>query len=888
MAYISGKYTSATDYTITLGGMAIGTVYAILVQDLNSDGSSNGYDCVWKSGATSSTVTLKRTTTSTFSKYSRRIGFFQGSFNTSVGTHITDAQFNSWADGTGTISAWGGGGSTGYVLQVASDGWPSILYSVKVTSGTFTSSNNAINYSTRQYITQISLTGTAINNRWTGNIYWKNASGSRFLVATVTNGSVSLASSIEPIDCTGNRTISFVAEGSYNTGTRVYLRCGIGISSYIVQYTDYDGIVTNKTISSTSNTYIDVKKNSTIYASSPNYVTDYEGPYHFQQWSTDFGSVTTENIGTDVTVGSTSLYLKLVGVHRPWKVTYDANGGTWTSSVTNPELVEYLGKASITDYSLAVSRKNYKLLGWFTSATGGTQWAATNIVQQDMTLYAQWEAPFRFRLSDTNEGLVSFQVNRYASQGGALLESKTISSTNFIEIVARDSNYIEITNAITAVIKDGTKEINRNGFTVPLITARADSSSNQDQNEYLKVKTEGSVTQSPVYESYGFRAGLRPNHHTFLVGSFAKSYKYSLDANEGDWTNESTNPKKSSVKSTEQVDFSKYSSLVKRIGYKLEGWGLSATGGKVTVPNGKYWITDDTNFYAIWQAQPHIILDANGGKFDGTLSTKDFYIDYGDVLDFSQYKPSWYGEGSYILLGWAENPASTSPTYGVNEVIGPLYGAGPYKYYAVWQKSRATLTFYGNGGLWYGNLQKQSKTYKVGETVSFATYSNDLVRAGYSLLGWSTSPTATDAPWDPNGIVTVGATDADYYAVWQKHIDLFYWYGNDTQDAAKIAKGQPVTNLTATIWNEFKSRINQLTIAETGRSWSYSDVLPGDSITAAEVLAARNALAALNNNVPLPTANQLQTGKQILASYFNGTGSLKAALNIIINNYNKS
>ena len=595
MAYISGKYTSATKYSITLGGMAIGTVYAILVQDLNSDGSSNGYDCVWKSGATSSTVTLNRTTTSTFSKYSRKIGFFQGTFNTSVGTHITDAQFNSWADGTGTISAWGGGGSTGYVLQVASDGWPSILYSVKVTSGTFTSSNNAINYSTRQYITQIILTGTAINNRWTGNIYWKNASGSRFLVATVTNGSVSLASSIEPIDCTGNRTISFVAEGSYNTGTRVYLRCGIGISSYIVQYTDYDGIVTNKTISSTSsNTYIDVKKNSIIYASSPNYVTDYEGPYHFQQWSTDFGSVTTENIGTDVTVGSTSLYLKLVGIHRPWKVTYDANGGTWTSSVTNPELVEYLGKASIADYSLAVSRKNYKLLGWFTSATGGTQWAATNMVQQDMTLYAHWE---------------------------------------------------------------------------------------------------------------------------------------------------------------------------------------------LTI---------------------------------------------------------------------------------------------------------ATLTFYGNGGLWYGNLQKQSKTYEVGETVSFATYSNNLVRAGYSLLGWSTSSTATAASWDPNGIVTVGATDADYYAVWQKHIDLFYWYGNDTQDAAKIAKGQPVTNLTATIWNEFKSRINQLTIAETGSSWSYSTVSSGDSITAAEVLAARNALAALNNHVPLPTANQLQTGKQILASYFNGTGSLKAALNIIINNYNNS
>ena len=75
-----------------------------------------------------------------------------------------------------------------------------------------------------------------------------------------------------------------------------------------------------------------------------------------------------------------------------------------------------------------------------------------------------------------------------------MLESKTISSTSFIEIAAVGSNYIEITNAIIAVIKDGTKEINRNGFTAPLITARADNSSNQDQNEYLKIQTEGSVT----------------------------------------------------------------------------------------------------------------------------------------------------------------------------------------------------------------------------------------------------------------------------------------------------------------------------------------------------------------------------------------------------------
>ena len=110
----------------------------------------------------------------------------------------------------------------------------------------------------------------------------------------------------------------------------------------------------------------------------------------------------------------------MVGVHRPWEVTYDANGGTWTSSVTNPELVEYLGKASIADYSLAVSRKNYKLLGWFTSATGGTQWAATNTVQQDMTLYAHWEATSYEVTVNPNGGTYTGTSPITVSSGGSI------------------------------------------------------------------------------------------------------------------------------------------------------------------------------------------------------------------------------------------------------------------------------------------------------------------------------------------------------------------------------------------------------------------------------------------------------------------------------------
>ena len=261
MAVITGKYSSATAYSVTLSSMTIGTVYAILIQDLNSDGSSNGYDCVWKSGATSSTVTLNRTATSTFSKYPRKIGFFQGTFNTSEGTHITDAQFNSWADGTGTISAWGGGGSTGYVLQVADDGWPSILSSVYFADNTsITQDNKSCSFANTKYIRAISLTSSGL--AWSGTIYWSSSSnGTTYPIADITNGSISYYDNIESIDFNNkSRTIYFTAiEQKEKPKTFKFKLSSTnkGVSAYYVYVNDSQKIASTSTNESTITAYDD-------------------------------------------------------------------------------------------------------------------------------------------------------------------------------------------------------------------------------------------------------------------------------------------------------------------------------------------------------------------------------------------------------------------------------------------------------------------------------------------------------------------------------------------------------------------------------------------------------------------------------------------------------
>lgn len=782
--------------------MAIGTVYAILVQDLNSDGSSNGFVCKWKSGATSSTYTEEYTTSSTYSRYDRRIGFFQGSFNTDVGTVVSDSNFNKWADGESVIKAWngGGGGGTTYptyainlrtgtgvtsyqvsyinskgntITATVSNSAASTVCYVKADSNlTITSVNYATNYvapyTKEEYNSDFSrviattsgstikasgtkyfkIKGTYVEptykvtvapngGTYTGTSPITVSSGGSIDLTTVSNQTsrdgyvltewhwsangktYSTTAVITGISSNGTITAQWELKKHYYYQVKLYGNGGVfsdGSKTYTTYWWPKDDVASSETTSPKIDT--------------SNFPSPTRNGYKLRGWSlTSDGTPTSQLTFTAKSTDADNPTLDNAA-YAIWAarqvLVYDYNGGRYGNETGTSSI--YVDKGSTFEVNRVPSKDGYSFVGWKRTYDNKIyQEGQTFIIKAEKeVLTAQWEAPFKFRLSDTNEGLVSFQVNRYSSQGGDLLESKTISSTNFIEIVARDSNYIEITNAITAVIKDGTKEINRNGFTAPLITARADSSSNQDQNEYLKIQIEGSVTQSPVYGSYGFRAGLRPNHHTFLVGSFAKSYKYSLDANKGYWTDESTNPKKSSVKSTERVDFSKYSSLVKRFGCELEGWGLSATGGKVTVPNGKYWITDDTNFYAVWT----------------------------------------------------------------------------------------------------------------------------------------------------------------------KNIGLFYWDGKTgATDSSIIAKGLPITNLTAERWNRLREKILVVATARANATAinkinTISTVQPTDTLTANMFNDIREAIALLEGSTTLP--NKVKSNEPVLASYFNGTTSLKSALNAAITAWNNS
>ncbi len=79
-------------------------------------------------------------------------------------------------------------------------------------------------------------------------------------------------------------------------------------------------------------------------------------------------------------------------------ITYDVNGGEELAQSEKTNTVEY-GQtyAGTKGYMVTPVRKNYKFLGWFTSAVGGTQIKESDIVNitSDTTLYAHWEEEFK-------------------------------------------------------------------------------------------------------------------------------------------------------------------------------------------------------------------------------------------------------------------------------------------------------------------------------------------------------------------------------------------------------------------------------------------------------------------------------------------------------------
>lgn len=299
--------------------------------------------------------------------------------------------------------------------------------------------------------------------------------------------------------------------------------------------------------------------------------------------------------------------------------------------------------------------------------------------------------------------------------------------------------------------------------------------------------------------------------------------------------------------------------------------------------NGGYFSSsDDTDYYTLLAATREKTFDFDLSTLKTPKRTGYTFKGWGYTSNATQY----YTDTIQITV---TSTSSSSPTI--------------YNLYAIWEETEYNAYVKLGAGISSAMVQvdgvskvdiRDSEYHRVVVNLtSTITIASIGLKSGYGkpyTVKFYTSATATT----PTSSLSIDATDVSYtYATsrvyaeitaTKKSIDLFYWDSAST-DANLIAKGQPVSNMTAARWNRFKAKIAELAAAEGG-SYSYSTVAKGDTFYATEFNSVRTAIMNRIGYGTLPAAQS--SGNSVKAALFEGSGSLKTALNAAITHYNNS
>lgn len=300
---------------------------------------------------------------------------------------------------------------------------------------------------------------------------------------------------------------------------------------------------------------------------------------------------------------------------------------------------------------------------------------------------------------------------------------------------------------------------------------------------------------------------------------------------------------------------------------------------------------------------------ANGGYFSSSTET-----DYYTLLFATREKTVYFDlstlttpkRAGYTFKGWGyTSNATTYYTDTIQITVTSTSSSSPtiYNLYAIWEEMEYNAYVKLGAGISSAMVQvdgvskvdiRDSAYHRVVVNLtSTITIASIGLKSGYGppytvkFYASASATTPSSSLSSSDATVSYDYTINRVYAeitATKGSIDLFYWNSAST-DASLIAKGQPISNMTAARWNRFKAKIAELAAAEGG-SYSYSTVAKGDTFYATEFNSVRTAIMNRSGYGTLPAAQS--SGNEVKASLFEGSGSLKTALNAAITHYNNS
>lgn len=377
------------------------------------------------------------------------------------------------------------------------------------------------------------------------------------------------------------------------------------------------------------------------------------------------------------------------------------------------------------------TKTGYTFKGWATSSDGSVKYDDEESVKNltttnngTVTLYAVWKAN-------------SYTVTYNKNGGSGSMDNST---------ATYNSNFKTRENSFT-----------KTGYTFNGWNEKADGSG-----------TAWGLSSNGVYESGNSWKWTYTKNITLYAQWKANTYKVKYNANGGSGSMDNSSHTYDSEKALTANAFTK-------TGYTFQGWATSADGSKKydNKEKVKNLATSGTkNLYAVWKANTYTITYNGNGATSGSMSASSHTYDSSSVLTTNAFKRT-----GYDFKGWSTDYNATTATYTNGQSVKNLKSAQGDNLilYAVWERTKKTVTYNTNGGTFSDGGTTSTKTIYVGDAVDLSL---SPTKPGYTFVGWATSATSgysLDAYTMPNSNATLyarytipisGLAEKAYFVVW--------------------------------------------------------------------------------------------------------------------------
>ncbi len=538
--------------------------------------------------------------------------------------------------------------------------------------------------------------------------------------------------------------------------------------------------------------------------------------YTFDGWYTALSGGSLFDFATTAIEQDRTVYAQWVPIQ--YTVTFDSHGGTAV-----PDAMVANGEYLLAPTAPTLAGHTFN--GWFTEATGGTQWEfLTSTVSGDTTLHAQWTAIDYTLVFDSQGGsAVAGQVVAYGDLASEPADPTKYGNTFTGWYTSASGGSLwdfdndAVVSATTLYAQWTPVDFNvaynsHGGSAVPgEAVAYGDLATEPTDPTLAGYSFDGWFTSASGGTLWDFSATAVTADFTLHAQWTPVDYIVSFDTQGGTLVPSQTLPNGSLVAQPTPPT---------NAGSTLDGWYTEPVGGTL-------WdfstdtITANMTLYAQW------ILNTNTVTFDGQGGSFTVGVDVltGDPVP-EPVDPTRYG---YTFDGWFD--ASTGGTQWdfANDTV-----SADLILYAQWTVADFDVTFLSQGG---SAVAGQSVEYGA-----LATEPADPTRAGYTFDGWYTS-LAGGALWDFGTSVITGNTTL--YAQWTpvNYTVAFESEGGSAVGDQSVANGSLVVQPTPPTRTGY-SFDGWFTSALGGSAWAFGlDTVTSDTTLYAQWTATPLTLA---------------------------------------------